>query len=335
MHDPPEAVRLLEHALDALASLPATADRDARELALLTALPAPLVAVEGYASVRLSAVQERALVLVDLLGAEPEPPLLRSLALASLTLGDFPKAQRFAEQLRTRGEQEADDVLVVEGACALGFSAFWQADFDAARHHLEVVVDRYRPEHRRTHLLRFGQDPQVVALARLGNTLWFLGQPAAASAARDAALASAEEAGHPFSRAAALVFTSLLALDMGEDARVRANAAALAALRQAPQIRLAADALAGYVDVLDDSASAGLSRIRRAMAEAEAGRAQLAPGTQAVVGRVLLAACAVLGDAPVGLAEADRYLALGGAARVWEGQARQLRASLTNRTVRR
>ena len=50
--------------------------------------------------------------------------------------------------------------------------------------HLQVEsVDRYRPEQRPTHLLRFGMDLEVICASRLGNTLWFLGHPDAATRA--------------------------------------------------------------------------------------------------------------------------------------------------------
>src|SRR5439155_10437336 len=80
-----DADRLLSRALDLLRAHPDTAERQTQELAVLTAFPGPLVAVEGYASSRLAEVQRRALEIARALGVEPAPPLLRSLALASLS----------------------------------------------------------------------------------------------------------------------------------------------------------------------------------------------------------------------------------------------------------
>ncbi len=48
LHANVEAVRLLERALDLLHTLPETPERDTRELAILSVLPAPLGGVEGY-----------------------------------------------------------------------------------------------------------------------------------------------------------------------------------------------------------------------------------------------------------------------------------------------
>jgi hypothetical protein len=57
---------------------------------------------------------ERALALAQALGVEPDPPLLRSLALASLSHYEFETAQQFGEQLRDCGERESDDVLLAQ-----------------------------------------------------------------------------------------------------------------------------------------------------------------------------------------------------------------------------
>ncbi|MDP9294808.1 MAG: AAA family ATPase, partial [Actinomycetota bacterium] len=195
LHANADAVRSLERALELVRKLPLSVERDARELAILIALPAPLVAVEGYLSERVAEVHEHALGLAGRLSVEPEAPLVRSLALASLTRGDFDAARDFAEQLRARGERDADDVLWVEGVYVLGVAAYWQGQLHAARTHFEAAVARYRSEHRTDHLLRYGQDPETVCLMRLAHTLWLLGRADDASRMRDATLALADASG--------------------------------------------------------------------------------------------------------------------------------------------
>lgn len=326
LHANIEAVRLLSRALELLRTFPETPERDTRELAILTALPATLGGVEGYSSNRLTGVQQRALELARALRVEPPPPLVRSLAIASLSQGDFEGAQQFGEQLHARGERDADDMLLVEGEYVFGIAAFWQGQFEAARRHFEAAVDRYRPEHRHAHLLRYGLDPKVICLSRLGNTLWFLGRPEAATRARDAALALAEEIGHPDSRATALLFAALLAVDMREPERVRAYTASLndGLEHQWRPTQVGTDALNGYVAVLDGQEEAGIARIQRTLNEAH--EADHAPGMRACLVRELLEACAMTRDSRSGLAAAGRALEMGGAARVWEAETRRLRA---------
>jgi DNA-binding SARP family transcriptional activator/tetratricopeptide (TPR) repeat protein len=327
LHANIEAVRLLDRALDLLHTLPETPERDTRELAILTALAAPLGGVEGYSSERLTGVQQRARKLTRTLGVEPPPPLVRSLAVASLSRGDFEAARQIGEQLQTRGERDADDMLLVEGEYVLGIAAFWQGEFNAARRHFEAAVDLYCPEHRPTHLLRYGLDPKVICLSRLGNTLWFLGFPEAATRARDAALALVDEIGHPDSRGTALVFAAMLAVDMREPEHVRAYTASLnddGLEHQWRPTQVNGLALNGYVSVLDGQNEAGFARIQHALDEL--GRADHAPGMRAYLVRLLLEACATARDARAGFVATERALAMGGAARVWEAEARRLRA---------
>jgi DNA-binding SARP family transcriptional activator len=322
-----EAIRLLNRALDLLHSLPATPERQARELGIITALAAPLGWVEGWASERIAAVQGRALELAGALGVELAPPLLRNLAIASLSRRDFAAVRAFGEQLRMRGARDADEMLLVEADYVLGILAFWQGEFAGARGHFESAVERYRPEQRRAHLLRYAIDPKVVCLSRLGNTLWFLGYPEAAVRARDAALELADEIGHPFSRATALVFAALLALEMRDADGVRAYAALLAAEHAKHGMRpndVSAEHFGGYADVLAGRAQAGIARIRRTLDESRQG--DYAPGMRANTVRMLLEVCALAGDARTGLETADWALALGDAHGIWEAETRRLRA---------
>jgi len=317
-----EAVRLLDRALRLHRRLPPTPARRERELELVTRLQAPLGVAEGYASERLAEVQRQGLELADRLGVEPGAPLLLSMALASLSRGDFEDAQRLGEQL-VAGDGD-DAVRRVEGEYLLGIAGFWRGEFGTARRHFEAAVDRYRADQRPAHLLRFGIDLEVVCTSRLANTLWFLGRPGDAVQARDAAVALAERLGHPHSHATALVFAALLALDLRDQASVRAYAAALAArpADQEPPTRVPSGALAGYVEVLDGRA-AGLARIRRALDDPAEG--EHAPGMHASIARVLLEACLAAGDARAGLDAADRVLAAEDNVRTWAAEARRLR----------
>ncbi|HVL31745.1 MAG TPA: AAA family ATPase [Solirubrobacteraceae bacterium] len=328
VHANADAVRLLERALEAHRSVPAGAGRDARELEILTTLPAPLVAVEGYLSERVREVHDRALRLAGTLGAEPPAPLVRSLALAALTRGDFGEARGFGEQLRARGEREHDDVLWVEGAYVLGVAAFWQGRLHEARSRLEDAIGRYRPEHRGAHLLRYGQDPRVFCLMRLAYTLWLLGRDDESARTRDAALAHAAASGHPYTRAAARVWAAMLALEGRDERRLRElvrQAAATGAGDEPRQIAVLQEILAAHVDVLDGAAREGIARIERALDEVSSGEPP-APGAPGLVARVLLEACAAAGDARAGLRAADRALVLGGGAQLWEAEIRRLRA---------
>ena len=328
LHANAEAVRLLERALELARGMDEGADRAELELALLTALPAPLVAVEGYLSDRVTAVHERALERAEALGVEPEAPLVRSLALASLARSDFETARAFGEQLRARGEREGDDVLWVESAYVLGVAAYWQGRLEAAQAHFEAAVERCRPEQWTAHLLLYAQDPEVICLTRLAHTLWILGHDEEAGRARDAGLALADERGHPYSRAVAEIWAAVLALDQRDEGRLRSFVQALEAGepgRGPAQQRLAAEAFAGLVDVLDGRTNEGVERVRRALDDARSAE-PAAPGFHGILMRVLLEAHTTAGTTEAGLAAADEALEMGGGAQLWEPETRRLRA---------
>jgi hypothetical protein len=98
---------------------------------------------------------------------------------------------------------------------------------------------------------------------------------------------------------------------------------------QARPIRFVAQALAGYVDVLEGRAPSGLQAIRTTIEQSR--RQPSAPGMQAILERILLAGCVAAGDAPGTDAGAQRLLDMGGPGRVWAAQAHQQRAVLSDR----
>jgi DNA-binding SARP family transcriptional activator len=327
LHANAEVVRLLDRALDLLHMLPATPEFQARELEILSLLPTALGFVEGFASDRLVRTLQRALDLCNALDVEPASPLIRSLAISSLSQRDFAAARECGERLRARGEHEADDMLIVEADYVVGISAFWQGELAAARTHFEAVVDRYRSDHSRAHFLQYGLDSRVVCLSRLGNTLWFLGFPESAIRARDSAIAAADEIGHPYSRATAIVFAAVLAVDMRDVENVRSYASMLTTRRPENETRTiqnVAETMAGYVDVLDGRQRDGIARIQKAIEEVR--ESDHAPGQHATSVRVLLEACSEAGDAQLGLATADRALSSAESSRLWEAEIRRLRA---------
>jgi tetratricopeptide (TPR) repeat protein len=264
------------------------------------ALLAPLAMLEGFAADGLARAQRRALELAG----EPEPPLLRSLAVTRLATGDFAAAREHAERLRALAERDGDDVLRVESDYALGISAFWGGDLEGAKRHFEAAAATFRPEHRRTHLARYGLDPQAVCLSRLANTLLFLGRPEEARRARERALALATDIGHPTTVGTVTVFAALLAIDMGDERDLRRFTVALrewCEQHESPAIAYMAEACGGYVDILDGDPR-GLERVKRAE---RMSRTSPAPGSHAVAVHVLEEASVAAGDADAAQAAAQ------------------------------
>ena len=328
LHASADAVRFLERARRLVGELPAGAEREALELQVLTNLPTPLLAVEGYLSHRMAEVHERALALARALGVELDAPLIRSLALASLARGEFEAGHEFGVQLRARGEDERDGVLVVEGGYVLGIVAYWQGRLAAARSHFEDTIERCRPDQRSAHLVSYGQDPEIVCLTRLAHTLWLLGEQEHAQRTRDRGLELADERGHAYSRSVAWVFAGMLALDQRDERQLRRYTEELNSADrtyQAPQVWIVADLFARLLEVLGGDARRGAGRVRKIVLDAR--RDQPAtPGFHALLMRILLEACAAADETEAGLAAADEALKMGGGTELWEAEIRRLRA---------
>jgi DNA-binding SARP family transcriptional activator len=329
LHAHAEAVHALERALALSDNLPPGQHAARLQLRLLTALPAPLLALEGYASGRMNQVHERGLRLAGQLGSEPEPPLLWSLALAALTRGDWAGGRGFGERLRARAERDDDQVLWVESDYIRGIAAYWPGRLAEARAHFEAAMTRFQPVRRRAHVLRYGQDPELIVRLRLAHTMWLLGHPGEADRQHDLALAAAGESTHPYSRAVASAWAAILAMDRGDAGELRRHAQALGryAAGDAPaQILWAAQAFPGHVDVLEGRAAAGLARVREVREQVMGSRAP-APGVPGVATRLLLEAYAIADEPDAGLALADEALGMGCGAELWEAEIRRLRAT--------
>jgi DNA-binding SARP family transcriptional activator len=330
LHAHDDAVGALESALVLSEGLPRGPDTAALQLRLLTALPAPLLAQEGYGSERMAQRHGRALQLAAQLGVEPEPPLVWSLALAALTRGEWEAGREFGERLRARAERDGDQILLVESSYILGIADYWPGRLEQARSHFEEAMQHFDPACRRTHVLRFGQDPELVVRLRLAHTLWLLGHNREADRQRELALAAAEQSTHPYSRAVVSVWAGILAQDRGDAGELRRHVEALelqALDEAAGQIRLAAEGLAGHLDVLEGRREVGLARIRGVYEELRQGGAR-APGQLGVAARTLLEDYALAGEVQSGLALADEALRTGRGAELWEAEIRRLRATL-------
>lgn len=319
-----ETVRLLERALALLRSHPAIPQREERELELLSALPGPLLALEGYRSDRLSTAQQRAVELADALGRELDPALLRSLGLSLLSQGDFSRSRDVALRLRARGEREGDDVLRVEGDYVLGVGAYWAGEFEAAQRAFEQVARLFRPERRLEHLVRYGQDPFLICQMRLAHTLWFRGYPATAARLRDDTLALAATIGHPYSYGVVHTFALLATIEMRDYALTRTLADwpyARPPGAGAHHLQANLALFNGFAQVLDGDIDAGIAAMQHLLDDPD--RLLEAPGQRSFYARVLLEACRISGRPDIGLRATTRMLPW---THLWDSETARLRA---------
>jgi class 3 adenylate cyclase len=226
-----EAERHLTTAIQSLASLPGSPERDRRELVLQARLGTVLVATRGYTAPAAARAYARAEALCEHVGEAPElPAVLHGLASVYIEQGKLERAAKLAGNLLERGAQAGDQALVMEARRLLGEIRFWHGEPSRAKRHLYEVIRVYDAERHRAHALRYGEDPSVVAQGFLAVTAWISGRPDEAHRRADALLGFARERAHPFSWSIAWLFVCWLYQLRREPGRAREAAETLMAV---------------------------------------------------------------------------------------------------------
>jgi predicted ATPase len=263
-----EAIGLLNRAVVLQNSQPPSQERDEQDLALHTALGVSLVATRGYGADEVMAVYRRSHDLAQRVGHPPDPPVLRALAIASISRADFQQAHDLGDELLSLAERDRDPALLVEAHYVLGVTLFWKGAFAAARSHLEEALAHYRRERSQVHVNAYAQDPGVVCLIRLAVVLWFLGEPELAARRADESLALARQVAHPFSLGYALAWDTLLHTLRGDAGTAHGQADATIALSREHGLDLwlaMATVLRGWALAENGDVEAGIDALHEGM----------------------------------------------------------------------
>ena len=320
-HD--EAVEAIERALELTGQLPGSIGLPV-ELDLLALIPAALVGADGYYSERIGRYHERAAVVAARLGVDLEPPVLSSMVMGRLCLDDFHGAAAAVDSLRQWAARTGDEGLAIETGYLLGIVSFWRADLTAAAAEFRWVIGSFDALARTEHLVRFGQDPQVVCLSRLAVVNGLAGRPDAARQACAEALELAAVIGDPLTTDVANVFAGILALDLGDTVLLRRAVERLTddRSRGVPVVH-ATRGLRACLDIGDGAGSSAIEAIEQTLDAA--GRVNPAPGFFALMHRIHVAACVASGDFDRVLTAADRALAWPGSP-LWKPTIELIRA---------
>lgn len=220
-----DAIVLLRRGLRVLDRSPAGPGRDEVELRLRSARGVALVARRGYGASAVQRDYERVLTLHRRSGHQPDPSVLRGLALHAVTTCRFDRATELAHELAAAGR--SDHTARVEAEYVLGVTCFWKGRFGGAEDHLRRAVEEYRPEESSIHIGRYVQDPKGVCLSRLALTQLFGGRPTQADETMDEALGFVHELDHPMTTGYVRAFDAVLAALTPEDHDLGASVAAL------------------------------------------------------------------------------------------------------------
>jgi predicted ATPase len=194
-----EAIAHLNKGLELVAALPASAERDSRELDLRSRLGTAWIAVKGWQA------QEVWESLLPALG--PANSLRRNDALLPILWGLFAhvcmrgrvaKSLRWFTQVMDAAETYDDPDLLILGHLAAVVANFRLGDPIKARKHADRVLALYSEE-RHGHLADIlNQDPKTFSLSFSAQSTWMLGLPEQALTTLDATHEHARHRGHPF-----------------------------------------------------------------------------------------------------------------------------------------
>jgi DNA-binding SARP family transcriptional activator/predicted ATPase len=227
-----EAIGHLNQALTLLGTLPESADRDRRELALQIALGPPLRESRGWAVPEIGEMAARAWALGERVGTEPERlRVMWELVSFRVARGTgLHEALETAEGALQLALAQQDPSLLAPAYHLVGEIRCQMGEFTSGRVCLEQAAELYDPRDHAMHPRRLGVDYGVLSPSFASHALWHLGCSDQALERSRQALGRAEELADPFSRAIALAYDAMLQQFCGARDVVEKQAAAAIAV---------------------------------------------------------------------------------------------------------
>lgn len=171
-----EAISHLSIALELLATLAESRERDHQELRLQLALSQPLMAAKGYSAPETIQTVDRACLLAERLGdTEYIFRLLFGQWVNDHVRSDRQAARNIAVQFLTLAQQ-ADTGHLLLGHRLVGYNYLAMGEFQPAYDHLEQAMALYNPDQHRSIAFRYGQDTGIAAQVLLALALEYLGR---------------------------------------------------------------------------------------------------------------------------------------------------------------
>ena len=274
-----EAAAQFHKALDQLAMLPDTPERQRQQLEYCSALGAVLIAVKGHAAPETGYAYARARELWEQLGS-PEDflqiPFEQSLH--HVVHGELDLAQRLDADLLRLSRQRNTAAGLILGHFSSGRTLMFTGMFASSRSHLEGGLALYDPVSHRSLVHHAAHRPDVHAKAELGIVLFCLGYPEQALVRSNEAIAEARKLAHPPTLAVSLALgTELLSLvgDIGAMDQRAGQLAAVAAEQDFPRWGAMGAICRGWVKVKSGDVAEGISLLRSGSAAYRATGAEL------------------------------------------------------------
>ncbi|HYV47285.1 MAG TPA: protein kinase [Myxococcaceae bacterium] len=217
-----EAEHHFGNALKLLRAHPLAAQMAKRELQLLIAMGASVMATRGYASAEVRDTYGRARELCkDAGGSKELVTALLGIWQSHMSTGRILTSLEVAKDLAGLAEGLDGSEALVPAYRALGTSHFLKGDLKTALEHIQHSIQVHdRVAHRGAALI-YGQDHGVIARLYAGWTFQLLGLPERALASAEEALSLARELGHAHSLVFAECYAMMVMQQRGDYERIR------------------------------------------------------------------------------------------------------------------
>ena len=206
-----EAISHLTTGLELLPTLPETPQRLPREIDMLIAMGASLLAVQGSAAAEVGETYTSAQQLCQHLDNPQQLfPVLRGLWNYYHVRAEHQTAHALGEQLLILAQQSQDSAILIAAHRAVGTSLFRLGALPAALTHLAQGIALYDPQQHRSSAFLHGEDAGVICHSFSAWTLWSLGSPDQGLARSQEAVTLAQQMAHPYSLSYALTGAAVL-----------------------------------------------------------------------------------------------------------------------------
>ncbi len=266
-----EAISHLREALNLLARLPASAERDEQELDVQMTIGGAITATSGYGALQVGQAFDRALELCRKLN-KPEKlfPTLYGIGGFHLIRSELDKTRRIAEEILDHAKHCSDATPTLLGCRLLGATLFLTGDYRGARDHLNQAVALYDVDKHPAMISVNSEDYLTTGLAYLSFVNVMLGSLDQGFEASHRSLAHARQLGHLYSVAYALQFSAAMHQLRGESAAVRERSAELIDLcieQGYPHFLGAGHTLQGWAMVDEGQSEEGLNVLQTGINE--------------------------------------------------------------------
>ena len=171
-----EAITHLRHGLELIKKLPASDERNLKELLLQTTLGSASMFAFGYASPEAHEAYSKAEKLCGpQVPMQFAVPVVMGLSAYHSVRGAAIKGQKQNQRILTMANQAQDNDLLLWAHAFTCVGNFYEGKFDQTGSHLEEVLSRYNIKKHRGMCIATSQDPKVFTMLHCAQAMWALG----------------------------------------------------------------------------------------------------------------------------------------------------------------